>query len=58
MIDRKTTRTGDARYEVRLRGSDGKERSRTFRTRKESERYERAQHQALDSGLWVDPRSG
>ncbi len=58
MIDRKTTRTGDARYEVRLRGRDGRERSRTFRTRKEAERYERAQHQALDSGLWVDPRSG
>ncbi len=58
MIDRKTTRTGDARYEVRLRGRDGGERSRTFRTRKEAERYERAQHQALDSGLWVDPRSG
>jgi integrase len=58
VIDRKTTRTGDARYEVRLRGRDGRERSRTFRTRKEAERYERAQHQALDSGLWVDPRSG
>jgi len=58
VIDRKTTRTGDARYEVRLRGRDGGERSRTFRTRKEAERYERAQHQALDSGLWVDPRSG
>lgn len=58
MIDRKLTRGGEARYEVRVRGNDGKERSRTFRTRKEAERYERAQHTAIDSGLWVDPRSG
>lgn len=58
MIDKRTTRRGDIRYEVRLRGVDGKERSRTFRTRKEAERYERAQHTAIDHGLWVDPRSG
>jgi integrase len=58
MIERKTTTGGEARYEVRMRGNDGKERSRTFRTRKEAERYERAQHTAMDSGLWVDPRSG
>lgn len=58
MIDKKKTRNGEARYEVRLRGVDGKERSRTFRLRKEAERYERAQHTAIDQGLWVDPRSG
>jgi integrase len=58
MIEKKTTRAGEARYEVRLRGRDGKERSRTFRTRKEAERYERSQHDALDRGVWVDPRGG
>lgn len=58
MIAKKQTRTGESRYEVRLRGLDGKERSRTFRTRKEAERYERAQQTAVDQGLWVDPRSG
>jgi integrase len=58
VIQRKTTRSGEARYEVRFRGRDGKERSRTFRTRKEAERYERSQHEALDRGVWVDPRSG
>lgn len=58
MIDKRRTRSGESRYEVRLRGADGKERSRTFRTKKEAERYERAQHTALDQGLWVDPRSG
>lgn len=58
MIDKRRTRSGEPRYEVRLRGADGNERSRTFRTKKEAERYERAQHTALDQGLWVDPRSG
>ncbi|MGH9038757.1 MAG: tyrosine-type recombinase/integrase [Acidimicrobiia bacterium] len=58
MIEKRTTRNGECRYEVRLRGVDGKERSRTFRTKKEAERYERAQHTAIDRGLWVDPRSG
>jgi hypothetical protein len=38
MIAKKQTRSGESRYEVRLRGLDGKERSRTFRTRKEAER--------------------
>ena len=58
MIKRRVTSRGDARYEVRFRGADGKERSRTFRTKKESERYERSQQSALDRGIWVDPRSG
>lgn len=57
MIEKRSTRDG-ARYEVRLRGVDGKERSRTFRTKKQAERYQRAQHTAIDHGLWVDPRSG
>src|SRR5439155_27343157 len=57
VIERRQTRAG-VRYEVRMRGVDGKERSRTFRTRKDAERYERAQHTAIDHGLWVDPRSG
>ncbi len=58
MIDKRLTRSGEARYEVRVRGADGKERSRTFRTKKEAERHERAQHAAIDSGLWIDPRAG
>jgi integrase len=58
MIDKRTTRSGEARYEVRVRGTDGKERSRTFRTKKEAERYERAHRAAIDSGVWIDPRAG
>ena len=58
MIDKRRTRDGEVRYEVRLRGTDGKERSRTFRTKKEAERYERTQQTAIEQGLWVDPRAG
>jgi integrase len=58
MIDKRTTRSGETRYEVRVRGTDGKERSRTFRTKKEAERHERAHHAAIDSGVWIDPRAG
>ena len=58
MIEKRRTRSGDLRYEVRLRVPDGKERSRTFRTKKEAERYERGQRTAADQGRWIDPRSG
>jgi integrase len=58
MIDKRTTLSGDTRYEVRVRWTDGKERSRTFRTKKEAERYERAHHAAIDSGVWIDPQAG
>ena len=58
MITKKTTRQGEVRYEVRLRGPDGKERSRTFRTKKDAERHERNHHATLDAGTWIDPRAG
>jgi integrase len=58
MIDKRRTRNGEVRYEVRLRGTDGNERSRTFRTKKEAERYERTQLTAIEHGLWIDPRAG
>jgi integrase len=55
MIERGTTTSGP-RYEVRLRGPDGRERSRSFRTRREAERYEREQRARFDRGSWIDPR--
>ena len=55
MIEKRNTNTG-IRYEVRLRGPDDLERSRTFRTRRDAERYERDQRSALDRGNWIDPR--
>jgi integrase len=58
VIERRRTRAGEVRYEVRLRAPDGNERSRTFRTKKDAERYERSQHTAAEQGVWVDPRAG
>ncbi len=58
MIEKHQTKAGQTRYEVRLRGADGRERSRTLRTRKEAERYERGQQTELDQGEWIDPRNG
>ncbi len=55
MIKKRTTATG-VRYDVRLRGPDGKERCRSFRTRRDAERFERDQRSALDRGNWIDPR--
>jgi integrase len=55
MIDRRATR-GGVRWEVRFRAPDGKERSRTFRARKDAERFEREQRAAVDRGSWIDPR--
>ena len=56
MIERKATKSGP-RYEVRLRGPDGRERSRSFRTLRDAERYEREQRRSLDRGDWIDPRN-
>jgi hypothetical protein len=53
MISKKETKTG-SRYEVRFREPNGKERSKTFRTRKEAESYERAQKTMLEKGNWID----
>jgi integrase len=55
MIERGTTTSGP-RYVVRLRGPDGRERSRSFRTRREAERYEREQRARFDRGSCIDPR--
>jgi integrase len=58
VITKKDTKSGEPRYEVRHRGPDGKERSRTFRTKKEAERYVRNQQTAVDAGTWIDPTAG
>ena len=43
-------------YDVRLRGPDGREVSRTFRTKREAVEHEAAQRTAKARGAWVDPR--
>ncbi len=49
-----TTNRGTV-YEVRLRGQDGREVSRRFRTKADAANYEAAQVTAKARGAWVDP---
>ena len=56
MIDRRLTGNVEVRYEARYRGVDGRERSKTFRTKKDAERHERQQQMAMERGLWIDPQ--
>ena len=57
-IASRTTGRGERRYDVRLRRPDNSVETKTFRTRREAEAYERAQRTAQDRGLWTDPRAG
>ena len=57
MIQKRTTKRG-TRYEVRLRGPDGRETSRSFRTSSEAKAYERRVLSERDRGVWIDPRRG
>ena len=54
-IERRQVKRGVV-YDVRLRTPDGRQMSRTFRTRKEAENYEAQQLADLSRGGWVDPR--
>ena len=57
-IEARATRSGGRRYEVRLRDPGGKEYSRSFRTRKEAERFEATQRADRARGTWLNPRAG
>lgn len=53
-IHRRATSKGN-RYDVRLRRPDGSAYKRSFPTRKEAERFERAELGGRDRGDWIDP---
>lgn len=55
-IDKRKTSRGEWRYEVRYRAPNGKERTRTFRTRKLADDYLTTVRSDLLRGTWVDPR--
>lgn len=55
-IDKRSGPRG-IRYEVRYRAPDGRERSRTFRTRREAVDFEATQRTSLARGGWIDPRA-
>jgi integrase len=57
MIKTRQTKSG-VRYEVRYRDPTGRERSRTFTTKKLAEKYEREQRTEVGKGSWLDPRHG
>lgn len=46
------------RYDVKLRGPDGTQYSKTFRTRKDATKYEAQQVTALAGGVYVSPQAG
>ena len=55
-IHPRSTAGGDRRYDVRLRTPSGDLYSRTFRTRKEAERFEDTERSDRSRGTWIDPR--
>ena len=57
-IEVRLTAKGERRYDVRLRDLAGKTYTRTFRTRKDAERFEATEHADKARGSWLDPRGG
>jgi integrase len=55
MIKTRQTKSG-VRYEVRYRDPTGRERSKTFTTKKLAEKYEREQRTEVARGTWLDNR--
>lgn len=49
---------GAGRWRARYRGPDGRERSKTFERRIDSERWLRARETAVGDGSWTDPARG
>jgi integrase len=56
-IDKRKTKAGENRWEVRYRTPEGTERSKTFRTQKDAKRFESTVEADKLRGLWVDPRA-
>jgi integrase len=54
-IEKRKTKAGEWRHEVRYRGPDGKERSRTFPTRTRAVNFKKTIDAELLQGTWVDP---
>jgi integrase len=55
-IRKRTTRRGDARYDVRYRTPEGEQREETFRTRREADQRVHAIEADKVRGGWLDPR--
>ena len=57
-IHAKRLKNGRSGYEVKLRTLDGRQYSRSFRTRKEAEAFQVRERSAQMQGTWVDPGAG
>lgn len=57
-ISKRKTKTGEDRFDVLYRGPDGRERSKTFRTRRDARAFESEQQVAMRKGVWTDPKAG
>jgi hypothetical protein len=57
-IEVRRLRSGRPVYDVRLRTPQGKQYTKTLRTRKEAEAFEAEQHTTRVRGTSVDPRGG
>ncbi len=51
-------RSGRVSYDVKLRGPNGRQYTRTFRTRKEAENFQLQQRASLLDHSWIDPAAG
>ncbi|MCO5317219.1 MAG: site-specific integrase [Microthrixaceae bacterium] len=57
-VEKRSTGQGDTRYDVRYRDPAGKQRTRTFKRRKDAERYASTTEADLARGSWIDPNAG
>ena len=57
-IRKRSTAGGEARYDVRYRDPAGRVRTRTFRRRKEADRFATTTEADKARGNWVDPHAG
>lgn len=57
-IERRPHKRHGTVYAVRVREPGGRVVNKTFRTKKEAERWEREQRSLLARGGWIDPRGG
>lgn len=55
-IHLRSTKSGDRRYDVRLRDPPGRTYTRTFRTRREAEAFASDEQASRRRGAWLDPR--
>lgn len=57
-IAKRKTTIGQDRFDVLYRGPDGREHSKTFRTRTDARAFESEQRVAMRKGVWTDPKAG